>query len=86
MHVGEKATHFTDTSERARQRYYERVRETPPVERLRRALQLSAQVRRATFNDVRRQHPGATERQLAIAFVRRVYGDALANRLMAREP
>lgn len=36
------------------------------------------------MSDVRRQHPGASEREIAIAFVRRVYGDALAEKLAAR--
>lgn len=57
------------------------LRETPPRERLERALRLSERARSLTMSDVRRQHPGATEHQIAVAFVRRVYGDKLADRL-----
>lgn len=85
-HSGERATSQTDTSPRAWQRYVERLRQTPPRARLERALRLSEQVRGATMSDVRRQHPGASQRDLAIAFVRRVYGERLAARLAARLP
>lgn len=84
MHRGEQAATPQDTSERAARRYAERLRATPPRERLERALRLSERVRNATMSDVRRQHPGATEDELAVAFVRRVYGDRLADRLVAR--
>ncbi|GMU59775.1 MAG: hypothetical protein AMXMBFR34_15380 [Myxococcaceae bacterium] len=81
MHRGEAAATYSDTSERARQRYAERLRAASPRERLERALRLSERVRLLTMSDVRRQHPGASERELAVAFVRRVYGDRLADRL-----
>ncbi|MEW5739229.1 MAG: hypothetical protein AB1938_09910 [Myxococcota bacterium] len=84
MHRGEQASAFTDTSERAQARYLERLRATPPAARLERALRLSEQMRNATMSDLRRQHPGASEDELAVAFVRRVYGDRLADRLAAR--
>ncbi len=85
-HSGERATSQTDTCPRAWQRYVERLRETPPRARLVRALRLSEQVRDATMSDVRRQLPGAPERDVALAFVRRVYGERLAARLAARLP
>ncbi len=75
---------LSDTTPRARQRYIERLRATPPRERLARALRLSEQVREATLADVRRQHPTASEEEVAVAFVRRVYGDRLADRFAAR--
>lgn len=34
--------------------------------------------------DVRRQHPHASEAEIAIAFLRRVYGDELADKFAAR--
>ena len=84
MHRGEAAATPQDTSERAAARYSERLRATAARERLERALRLSERVRNATMTDVRRQHPGATEAEVAVAFVRRVYGDRLAERLAAR--
>ena len=72
---------MTDTSARAEAAYFERLRATPPRERLERALRLSEQVRRATFRRIREAHPGATEAELKVLFVRQVYGDALADRL-----
>jgi hypothetical protein len=85
-HSGEKAATFTDTSPRARARYLERLRETAPVDRLARAFALSRRVRELTMADVERQHPGASARELKIAFVRRVYGERLAERLAKRLP
>ena len=84
MHRGEQAATPQDTSERAAARYAERLRATSPRDRLERALRLSERVRNATMTDLRRQLPGASEAELAIAFVRRVYGDRLADRLAAR--
>lgn len=83
-HDGATATGLSDTSPRARQRYLERLRETPPRARLERALRLSEQVRTATMADVKRQHPGASRDELAVAFLRRVYGDAIADAFAAR--
>lgn len=36
------------------------------------------------MRDVRRQQEGASDREIAIAFLRRVYGDAIADRFAAR--
>jgi hypothetical protein len=85
-HNGEASLELTDTSARAEERYWERVRATPPRERLERALRLSAQVRAATLADVERQHPGASYRDLAVAFLRRGYGDTIADGYAARHP
>ena len=77
-HEGTASLQLSDTTPGALKRYLERLRATPPRERLERARRLSERARDATMSDVRRQHPNATE--LAIAFVRRVYGDAIADR------
>lgn len=82
-HEGSRSQ-LTDTTPRAQQRYGERLRATPPGERLARALRLSEQVREATMADVRRQHSSASEEEIAVAFIRRVYGDKLAERFAAR--
>ena len=82
-HEGAASLQLTDTTPGAMKRYLERLRATPPRQRLERALKLSDQVRAATMSDVRRQHPNASELELAMAFVRRVYGDALADRFAA---
>ncbi len=84
VHEGAASLQLSDTTPGALKRYLERLRATPPRERLERALRLSERARDATMSDVRRQHPGATEREIAIAFVRRVYGDALADRFAQR--
>ena len=83
-HDGSQAQTLTDTTPRAAARYWERLRATPPRERLERALRLSEQVRAATMADVRKQLPGASEDEVAVAFLRRVYGDALADSFAAR--
>jgi len=66
------------------QRYFERVRATAPRDRLERALRLSEQVRSATMSDVRKRNAGASETDIATAFLRRVYGDAIADAYAAR--
>ena len=83
-HNGEQALTLTDTTAKAEARYWERLRATPPREKLERALRLSEKLRAATMSDVRRQNPGASEEALAVAFIRRVYGDRLADRFAAR--
>lgn len=83
-HDGSEALKLTDTTPRAMARYWERLRATPPRERLERALRLSERVRAATMADVRKQLPGASEDEVAVAFLRRVYGDALADTFAAR--
>lgn len=84
MHRGELAATPQDTSARAADRYAERLRATSPRARLERALRLSERARNATMTDLRRQHPDASETELAVAFVRRVYGERLADRLASR--
>lgn len=85
MHNGEASMTFTDTTPEAARRYWERVRATAPRDRLRRALKLSEQFRKLVMADIKKRNPGATERELAIAFVRRVYGDELADRFGAHQ-
>lgn len=82
-HRGASSLELSDTTPRALKRYVERLRATPPRERLERALRLSQQVREATMSNVRQQNPNATEAELALAFVRRVYGEELAARFAA---
>ncbi|PZR06058.1 MAG: hypothetical protein DI536_31030 [Archangium gephyra] len=83
-HDAEQSALFTDMTPKAKARYLERIRATPPREKLERALRLSEMVRSATMTDVRRQNPGASEDEIASAFIRRVYGDKLADRFSAR--
>lgn len=85
-HDGARSLALTDTSLRAAAKYEERIRQTPPRQRLERALRLSERLHLATMKDVRQLHPGASERDLAVAYLRRVYGDELADRYAARHP
>lgn len=82
-HEGAASMQLTDTTPGAMKRYLERLRATPPRQRLERALRLSERARDAAMSDVRRQHPNASELEVAIAFVRRVYGDVIADRFAA---
>jgi hypothetical protein len=83
-HNGELAAAQTDTSPRAQARYLERLRAMTPRQRLQRALDLSAQVRARVMADLERSMPGATWEALAEAFLRRVYGDVIADRWAKR--
>ena len=47
---------------------------------------MSERVRAAAWADIERQHPGASRRDLAVAFLRRVYGDVIADKFAARHP
>ncbi len=82
-HAGDHESIPADTSPAAWQRYVERLRETAPIVRLRRAFALSNQVRALTFASVRRDHPEMADRELRLEFLRRVYGDELATRVAA---
>ena len=81
MHDGARAAQQSDTTPKARAHYLARLQKTPPRDRLRRALALSARVRGAVMADIERVHPGASRRELAIAFLTRVYGAELARRV-----
>ena len=79
-HEGAASLQLSDTTPGALKRYLDRLRATPPRERLERALRLSERSRGATMSDVIRRHPNATKKEVAVAFVRRVYGDVIADR------
>ena len=83
-HDGSRAAAQQDTTPKALAHCLERVRNTPPRERLARAFALSNRARTATMSDVERSMPGASRNQVAVAFVRRVYGEALAAQLEKR--
>ena len=82
-HDGAASLELSDATPRAQARYLARLRATAPRARLERALRLSERMRQATMADVKRQNPTATEDELAIAFLRRVYGEAVAARFSA---
>lgn len=79
-HDGSASLRLSDTTPRAMARYLERLRAVPPRARLERALRLSEQVRSATMADVQKQNPASSKHELAVLFLRRVYGDKLADR------
>jgi hypothetical protein len=81
MHDGARATEQTDTTLRAQARYLKRLQETSREDKLQRALALSARVRGAAMADLKRTMPDATRQELAVAFIRRLYGDELARRV-----
>jgi len=83
-HDGARANEQTDTTPRARERYLARLRETPGREKLQRAFDLSARVRGAVMAELERSMPLATKDELAVAFLRRLYGDELADKFAAR--
>lgn len=83
-HEGSAASAQSDTTPRATERYFERVRATAPEARLKRAFELSDRVREATMADVERRMPNASRAELEVAFMRRVYGDQIAARFAAR--
>ncbi len=83
-HDGALAAAQSDTTPKAHARYLQRLAEAGPHEKLARALALSNRLLSATMAELRRSMPNATRGELAVAFVRRVYGEALASRFEAR--
>lgn len=84
VHDGSLASQQTDTTPKAQARYLARLRVTPPREKLQRALELSARIRGVVMADVERSMPGATKDEVAVAFLRRLYGDSVADKFAAR--
>lgn len=60
--------------------YWARIRSMSMHEKAERTFRLSARKRNATMSEVRRQNPELSEDEIAVAFIRRVYGDTLAER------
>lgn len=63
----------------------ERLRAMTPSQRLQLALALSAQARAAVMTEVQERMPHATKDELAVAFLRRMYGDEIADKFAARK-
>ena len=57
------------------------VRQLPPEERLRRAMELSETVRLAAEAALRRTHPEASERELFLMAARQKLGDELCRKV-----
>jgi hypothetical protein len=75
-----------DTSPEAWEAYLDLVRKMPPAERLRRALELSEDVRRVAEAGLRLKYPRAGEREIALRrarlelgreLFRKAYGEAI---------
>jgi hypothetical protein len=70
-----------DTSPEAWRLFIELVRQLPPEERLRRALELSETVRLAAEDGLRRAHPEASERELFLMAARQKLGEELCRKV-----
>ena len=74
---------FSDTSDEALAVQLECLRQMTPHERLRRACAWSGQLRRMTFNAIRRRHPEYSEDEVRLRFIELTYGMALADEVRA---
>ena len=70
-----------DTRPAMEARYYELLRRQSPMERLRTAVLLTRSVRELAQADILSKNPGASAREIQHALARRLYGDAVADRL-----
>ena len=68
----------TDTSSEAEQVQLALIRAMSPSERVRRAMQLTNQMRRMARAAIRRQHPPFSEEQIGIKLIELHYGEQLA--------
>jgi hypothetical protein len=77
---------ITDTDRRAAARYRDLLRAQPPFARLHQAARLTAAVRRLAEAEIRRGHPAASDPEIKVRLVARIYGRAVAVRLFGDLP
>ena len=69
----------TDTSREAYTVQLELLRRIPPIQRLRKTLAWSRQVKRMSMDAIRRRHPDFDENAVRLKFIELTYGKALAD-------
>jgi hypothetical protein len=75
-----------DTSPAQQELYFERLRQLTPLERLQIVSRLNRGVRRMAMAGIRLRHPNASDDEVRIRLVVRLYGRAAAERLFAEVP
>jgi len=75
-----------DTSEAAHGRQLAMYRATSPSERVAMAIAMSDDVRELARGGIRARHPDYSPREVELALVRLLYGDALVRRAWPTEP
>jgi hypothetical protein len=75
-----------DTSPAQQERYFERLRQLTPLERLQIVSRLNRGVRRMAMAGIRLRHPNANEDEVRVRLVVRLYGRAAAERLFGQVP
>jgi hypothetical protein len=75
-----------DTSPEQQEEYFERLRRLTPEERLNIVSRLNRGVRRMAMMGLKLRHPEASEEELRLRLVVRIYGRKLAQRLFADIP
>jgi hypothetical protein len=75
-----------DTSPQRRDRYLELLRALTPAQRLARAADLSDSVRELAEAGIRQRHPGASDEEVRVRLVVRLYGREFAARHYAAVP
>ncbi|MGI9429573.1 MAG: hypothetical protein ACR2NM_13000 [Bythopirellula sp.] len=73
-----QAPYTTDTSREAYDVQLELLRQMSPVERLKKTLSLSRQVKRMSMNAIQRRYPEFDENAIRLKFIHLNYGEALA--------
>jgi hypothetical protein len=75
-----------DTSPAALDRYHELLRAQAPYQRLAQAMAFSRTVRELAVAGIRLRHPAASERELRVRLVVRLYGPSAGRRLFGQIP
>jgi len=75
-----------DTSPDADARYHELLRAQPPVARLEQAAALTRAVRELAEAGIRQRHPGASDSEVRVRLVVRLYGRHMGERLFGAVP
>ena len=74
-------TDLSDTSEEALEVQLECLRRMSPQERFQKMCDWSDQVRRMSFDAIRRRHPEYSENEVRLKFIELSYGEALAEEI-----
>lgn len=75
-----------DTTGRGRKRYYELLRAMQPYERAEKTVALSKMVRELAVEGIRARFPKASEEEIRVRLVVRLYGREAATRLFGHIP
>ena len=73
----------TDTDAEAHAIQLDAMRRMPPLERIQKALRLSAEVKQMSMDAIRRRHPDMDDSEVRLKYIELTYGPDLAGKVRA---